>query len=343
MREWYWSANDLLSKGAMFNFAIGGRGTGKTFDAKYRLIKRAIKKDRRFIYLRRYDSEFEDREKFFSDVKKKFPGYEFQVIGNTGYVRKDLRDQNDKPVYKWKPCVYFVRLATTIGKKGVPYDDVDYIVFDEFIIDKGSLHYLQNEVKTFLDFYNTVDRFNDRVKVLFLANSVSIMNPYFLAWHLNPRRGKRFIRASKNYICVEYIDSEQYREHVDSTRFGQFIKGTDYYDYAVSNQFHDDNDQFIEKKTSLAKFYFAFKFDDTTMGVWVDYTTGMYYISKKYPPNTLIYALTKDDMRPNLVMVERSGYLMKSLRQMYMLGNVRFENSKMRQYFIDVLDYLNVR
>lgn len=343
MRDWYWSADELLTKNAMFNFAIGGRGTGKTFDAKYRLIKKAIKNNRHFIYLRRYDTEFEDKDKFFSDVAVKFPGYEFKVEGMTGYFRRDERDKEGNPIHKWKPCVYLVRLATTISKKGVPYPDVDYIVFDEFIIDKGSLHYLQNEVRTFLDFYNTVDRYNDRVKVLFLANSVSIMNPYFLAWHITPRKETRFVKAAKGYLCVEYIDSENYRKHVDSTRFGQFIKGTEYYDYAVSNRFHDDNSLFIEKKTSEAKFYFAFKFDQTVFGVWVDYKTGIYYLSKKYPNNTLIYALTKDDMQPNLVMIERSGYLMKSLKQMYMLGNIRYETPKMRQYFIDVLDYLNVR
>ena len=45
MRKQYWSANDLLNKDAMFNFTIGGYGTGKAFDDKHRFIKKGIKKE----------------------------------------------------------------------------------------------------------------------------------------------------------------------------------------------------------------------------------------------------------------------------------------------------------
>lgn len=336
----YWDGHELLTRNAMFNFAIGGRGTGKTFFAKRSRIKHFLKTGKQFIYLRRYKPEFEDRSLFFEDVAQEFPSHEFKVEGMKGYVRKQT-DEEKKP--KWRLMCMFVTLANALTKKSVPYPDVDMIVFDEFIIDKGHIHYLTNEVKAFYDFYNTVDRFQDRVKVLFLANSVSVVNPYFIAFHLKPRKETRFILAHKGYMCCELIDSSRFQAHVDETRFGKMIKGTSYYDYAVGNVFNDDNDLFIAKKPPEAIFFYAIKFDERTIGVWVDYSEGNYYITKKAPKNSVCYALTKRDMEPNLLMIEKSNIMLKCLRKLYMQGSVFFDSVQTREFFNNVLDYLNLR
>lgn len=337
----YWSGHDLLTHNAMFNFVIGGRGTGKTYDSLKTRIRHFIKTGKQFIYLRRYKTEFSDKQEFFNAVKDEFPGWEFKVDGMRGYMRHAVED-DEKPE-KWRLVVFFITLANALTKKGVPYPDVDYIVFDEFIIDKGNLHYLTNEVRQFQDFYNTVDRFQDRVKVLFLANAVSVVNPYFIAYRLKPRKGKRFLKAHDGYMMVERIDNKKFRQHVDNTRFGKMIKGTSYYDYAVGNEFHDDHDRFIAKKTPEAKFYYALKFDDRTVGIWVDYNDGCYYVCTKYPENCLTYVLTKSDMQPNLLMIDKTSVLLKSVRKLYMQGSVFFDKVTTREFFNDVLDYLNIR
>lgn len=339
-KSMYWSSHDLLSRNAMFSFAIGGRGTGKTYDFKRTRIKHFIKTHKQFIYLRRYKSEFDDRTEFFKDVAWEFPDYEFKVEGMKGYIRKNKGEKNDLP---WEICCFFITLSNAITKKSVPYPDVDYIGFDEFIIDKGHIHYLTNEVKAFQDFYNTVDRFQDRVKVLFMANSISIVNPYFLAYHIKPRKGGKFWASKDGFVCVEIINSEEFVKHVDKTRFGQFIKGTAYYDYAVSNTFADDTDTFIAKKSETAQFYFAIKFDNKIVGVWVDYNEGIYYVSSKYPKDAIVYALTKADMEPNILMIEKTSVLLKGVRKLYMIGSVYFDSIETREFFNNVFDYINLR
>lgn len=336
----YWSGHDLLTRNAMFNFVIGGRGTGKTYDSKKTRIKHFIKTGKQFIYLRRYKSEFDDRAEFFNDIVGEFPQWEFKVEGMKGYMRHLVED--GKKPEKWRLVVFFVTLANALTKKSVPYPDVDFIVFDEFIIDKGSLHYLPHELKAFQDFYNTVDRFQDRVKVLFLANAVALTNPYFIGFRLKPRKGARFLNAHGGYMCVETVQSDKFRAHVDSTRFGRMIKGTSYYDYAVGNTFHDDNDRFIAKKTKSSKFYFALMFDGRTVGVWVDYAEGVYYICGKYPKDALTYVLTKADMQPNLLMIEKSCMLLKSVRKLYMQGSVYFDTVETREFFNDVFAYIGL-
>jgi len=333
----YWDGHDLMTRNAMFNFVIGGRGTGKTYWTKRHCIKQFLKRKHEFIYLRRYKSELEDKDKFFSDVAWEFPDHEFRIEGQKGQIRKCGDD------HEWKTMCYFIRLSTTVTKKSVPYPDVHTIIYDEFIIDRGHIHYLAQEVKQFLDFYNTVDRFSDRVKVLFLANSVSIVNPYFITFKLRPRKGNRFFSADNGYHLVEYIDSAKFKAHVDSTRFGRMIAGTNYYNYAVSNRFADDNDLFIAKKTPNSKFFFAIKFDSKVMGIWVDYNTGFYYVSAKYPKGDLIYTLTKADHEPNLLMLERSNAMIKGVRKMFMLGCVRFDSVTTREQFSIVLDYINLK
>lgn len=336
----YWDCHDLLTRNGMFNFAIGGRGTGKTYDAKYKRIRHFLKTGKRFIYLRRYKTEFEDKDKFFADIVDNFPEHEFDVRGMTGFIRP-ASDEEKNP-HKWEPLCYFVTLANALTKKSVPYPDVDMIIFDEFIIDKGSLHYCSNEVKQFLDFYNTVDRFEDRCRVLFLANAVTLTNPYFIYWRLKPRKEKRFCSAAGGTVVCEMVQSEKFRAKVDKTKFGQLIKGTAYYDYAVGNSFRDDNNAFIARKTEEAQFYYAIKFDGRSVGVWVDYDEGNYYVCGKIPKNARVITLTKDDMQPNLVMIERNSIYMRSLKRMYMQGSVFFDSIETREFTHSILSYLGL-
>lgn len=67
--------------------------------------------------------------------------------------------------------------------KSSSYEKVDTIIFDEFLIDKGSYHYLQNEVTQLLDVIETVARLRD-IRVIFLGNAISITNPYFNYFNL---------------------------------------------------------------------------------------------------------------------------------------------------------------
>lgn len=336
----YWDCHDLLTRNALFSFAIGGRGTGKTYDAKYKRIRHYIKTGKRFIYLRRYKTEFDDRGKFFADIVDNFPDYEFDVRGMTGYIRRASSDE--KNANKWEPLCYFVTLANALTKKSVAYPDVDMIIFDEFIIDKGHIHYMPNEVRQFLDFFNTVDRFEDRCRVLFLANAVTLTNPYFLYWKIRPRKDRRFYTVKGGSIVCEMVQSAKFQAKVDNTRFGRLIKGTAYYDYAVGNTFHDDNNRFISKKTEDAQFHYALRFDGRTVGVWIDYRTGIYYACAKIPKDAYIIVLTREDMEPNLLMIEKNNVLMKALRKLYMQGRLYFDTIETREFVHNILDYLGI-
>lgn len=337
----YWNSSRLMTLNAMYNMAVGGRGVGKTYDAKKKCIKRWIKKKEQFIYLRRYESETEDRHKLFDDVAREFPGWEFRVYGMRMQIRK-ASNKEKKSGKGWRDMGLIVVLSKALTKKSVPLPLVTWIIYDEFIIDKGNIRYIHNEVEKFLDFYNTVDRFEDRVRVLFLANAVTITNPYFLYWGLRPKKNS-IIRASDGYIALEMIDSRNFRKKVDESRFGKMIRSTKYYDYAVSNVFIDDTNDFLAKKSPDAKYWCSLRFDGEEFNIWVDYADFVYYLCKKKPSDALIYVLTRDDHTPDTVMIAKSSGIMKSIVKSFATGALFFETKRIRAAFMDMAAFLGYR
>ena len=75
------------------------------------------------------------------------------------------------------------------------------IIFDEFIIDKGRITYLNGEVQLFLDMIETIARTRDDVRVLMISNAISSINPYFLYFNVYPHDGDKFI--CKDQVVVE--------------------------------------------------------------------------------------------------------------------------------------------
>lgn len=336
--EDYWHADDILSRNAMFNMVIGGRGCGKTYDCVRRCIRRARRSyaltgcAEQFIYLRRYKSELDDRKLFFSAVKHEFPTLEFKVEGWSGYFRKAGNDDAE-----WIALCHFIPLSTALTKKSVPYPDVKTIVFDEFIIDKGAIRYLPNECKCFLDFYNTVDRFEDRVRVLMLANAVSVANPYFFYYDIRPRDGARFQRYMDGYLIVENVKADNYAKTVAQTRFGKMIANTSYYDYAVDNKYADDDEKLIMSKTERATYSYGIRWGDKVLGVWIDSSAGLYFVTERTVEDVKPFVLVKEDMQPNSIMLDRTHPLLRGLRKVFTYGIVRFDSVRTRALFFDIM------
>ena len=62
----YYNADELWSRNSVFNYVIGTRGDGKTYDAKKRMVKLWLNKRKESIYLRRYKSELKKLIRFLT-------------------------------------------------------------------------------------------------------------------------------------------------------------------------------------------------------------------------------------------------------------------------------------
>jgi hypothetical protein len=324
---WY-DKSRLLSYNKLFNFILGPRGDGKSYDMKKWCIKDFKKTGAQFIVIRRFKEELDDTAKaYFDDIRQEFPEDKLEVKGKQVYINDMIAG-------------YFIPLSTSMKKKSVPYPLVNKIIYEEFIIDKGTLRYLPREVDTFLEFYETVARLRDNVRAVFVANAITIVNPYFLYWNIKPNTSKKF--TVTDHVAIELIKDNEYTQAKLNTRFGQMLQGTAYGKYALEGKFLRDNDVFIAKKTAKSEFMLGMKYNGTMYGFWVDYAAGFIYVNTQFDPSSYqLYAITKDDHEPNLLLIKSLSTCKPMQRIVYAFqhGLIRFTDMQIKNQFYEFIGY----
>lgn len=326
---WY-DKQQLLSHNKIMNMVLSNRGGGKTFHMTRWGIDDFKKSGRQCVWVRRYGTEIDEmllNGKFFDAVREYYPNDELTIDGNTGLVNG-------------KVAFYFIALSTSRQLKSNNYPFVNKIIFDEFIIDKGRITYLKNEVEVFLDLYETVARTRDNVRAVLLANSVTVVNPYFLFWNIKPNPQKRF--TVQGQVCVEFFTDSDFVEMKKRSRFGQLIQGTRYGEYAIDNKFLLDNNTFIEEKTPESEFLLGMKYNGIMYGFWVDYNVGRIFVNRQYDPSSYsLYCLNKDDHEMNLLLIKSLGDSKRLQRIVYAFRNglLRFADMQVKNQFYEYIGY----
>lgn len=341
----FYSYSRLLSYNAIYNFAVGGRGVGKTYGWQKKVTKDAIRTFEKnpelidqFIYVRRYKEELKlARDTFFAAVYVEFPDYDFKVQGF--YALMSPASERDVKKRPWHVIGYFIELSRAQSYKSVAFPLVKTIGFDEFIIEKSATHYLPNEAVIFNNFYSTVDRYKDKTRVFFMANSVSITNPYFLEWDINPNNSDKngFVKSHDGFMVAHFIDSEEFNKEVYQTKFGKFIQGSDYAEYAVGNQFSDNHSGLLRDKGERARYMFTLETTAGTFSIWFDIVTAEYFCQGKRPrgDETMI-TLIQDQMDEGKTLMRTSDDAMSRLRTAFNHGRVWFDTAKTRNSFLEI-------
>lgn len=329
----FYSYQKVLSYNALLNFIIGERGVGKSYGAKVYVANRFIKKGKQFVYLRRYKTELQQ-----AMMKKGTPIFFDQIKNDSAVKGHKLSNKNDVMYIDDKLAGFAMPLSIANILKSATYEDVDTIIFDEFIIDKGNYHYLSNEVIQMLDVIETVARLRD-IKVFFLGNAISITNPYFTFFNLSLPYNSDIKTFKDGLILVNYIKNLKYREVKKSTRFGKLIEGTEYGKYAIDNEFLRDSKSFIKKKSKDSKFYFIIVIGGKYYGVWCDYKEGFMYISNDYDPNCpVLFSLNPDDHNETTLLIRcRTSPFFKSVIEHYRLARLCFENQNIKNVVMEIL------
>lgn len=326
---WYDKAQ-LLSHNKIMNMVLSNRGGGKTFHFTRWGIDDFKKNGAQCVWVRRYQTEIDEmllNGKFFDAVREYYPNDELKVEGNLGLVNGEV-------------AFYFIALSTSRQLKSNNYPHVNKIIFDEFIIDKGRVTYLKAEVEVFLDLYETVARMRDNVRAVLLANSITIVNPYFLFWNIKPDTRRRF--TVQGQVCVELFTDADFIEQKKKTRFGQLVNNTRYGDYAIDNKWLLDKDTFIEEKTARAEFMLGMKYNGIMYGFWVDYSKGLIYANKLYDPSSYsLYCLTRDDHEANLLLIKSLSESKRVQRIVFAFRNglLRFSDMQVKNQVYEFIGY----
>ena len=337
----YYSPERILSYNALLNLIIGERGVGKTYSFKTFAVKRFLNKGKQFAYIRRYDTDLEasvgssNDNKFFEQIKNEFPESTFK-ISKSKKVRKLFIDN--------KICGYALPLSAADSLKSSSYENVDIIIYDEFMLKEGSTqHYLRNEPEIILDLIETIGRLRD-IRVYCLGNAISSTCPLMSYFDLTLPYNTDIKLFKDNTIAVEYIKNEKYREVKKASRFGKLIDGTKYGKYAIDNEFLTDSKAFIRKKDKNAKFYFILYVNGKEYGIWRDFKNQVIYVSKDIDPNCPIkFAINEEDHNESTIFAKvRSNFWFKQLINHYRLARLCFENQTVKNIFMQELNrYLN--
>lgn len=332
----FYSYEKVLSYGAILNIIIGERGVGKTYGSKVYVIKRFLKKHKKFVYLRRYESDLEAsvgnniEEKFFEQVHKEFPNSEFKIVKH-----KKVRSL----IIDGQVCGYAMPLSASASLKSSTYEDVDTIIYDEFQLKNGSgQHYLRNEPEIILDMIETIGRLR-KIKVFLLGNAISSTSPIMNYFNLTLPYNSDIKLFKDGLILVNYIKNEKYREVKKQTDFGKLIEGTKYGEYAIDNVMLTDSKAFIKKKSEGCHFYFTFVLNYSDYGVWINYNEESMYISKNVDPNCpMKLTINNDDHSESTLLVKaRVNPYLKNVINYYRSGHLYFESQQLKNIFLTEL------
>lgn len=347
----YYNKDRLFSYNEFLNISISERGLGKTTSAKFWCIDDFIKNNKRFVWLRRYNSELSGDRKakiegcvktWFDKIRQYYPNHKLEIKGSHAYI-----DDKDAGV--------FVALSTSQSMKSVDFPDVNKIIFDEFIIKEGKgLTYLGDEVNTFLDLISTVLRpivdengiEHQPGKVWLMANAITFASDYFFYWNIKPFPSSdnhpTYYHDKEHGIVVEQCTNKIYREAVRKTKFGKLIRGTRYENYAIDNKYLQDNSDFVGKKSQEAKMLFNVRYEGQEWGIYAD--AYNVYITWRIDKTRPFYVFTKQDHTLNSVLIKNArGTLFEVLVKNYQLGLVKCENTQIAKKFVDFMKLFIVK
>ena len=154
------------------------------------------------------------------------------------------------------------------------------------------------------------------------------------------KNGKYIWKHPTRPILVEDVRNEAFIDQKKNTEFGALIDGTKYADYSINNKFLLDDDTFLEKKSTKARYYFTFIYKDKPFGVWYSVNEGRMWVSTDIDPSfPITYSATIKDHQPNTMLFkgQPQNSRLRIFINNFKLGNVYFETIDVKNMSYEVL------
>lgn len=235
-----------------FNFIIGGRGGGKTYGA----VKMLDEMGEKGIWMRRTQTEMDlimagkesislnPFKKYGEDTGKYFDVYKInKLVGVFG------KGEHMEPDFDFMG--YMVALSTVSSIRGFDANEIDDLIFDEFIPESHK-HKMAGEAEAFLNAYETINRNRemsgrDALRAFLLSNSNQLAHPLLNYLGLdnviqNMKRKKKQLHIDTERGILVYIPrQEAYVEKKRNTAIASLTSGTKFYEMAFENEFAYDD------------------------------------------------------------------------------------------------------
>lgn len=326
----------IFTEHRRYFFIEGPRETGKTYTGQKVLLEWCIKNNRELGYLFRTRDEMEDNgaiDALTKCLENEFPDIAFIGKGKDIYIG----DMDDKGVIKNQKLLVrgFALAQAKKRNKKKPVPKVDFLIFDEFMLEKEEesayIHGF-NEPDWLISLAQSIDRGEDRLKIILFGNNTTYYNPY----HLHPVFEKLFmgipekgeIRRTPTALFWRYEPTPELREAILKTQFAQSFEGTAYGDYAIDGEYQDDVVG-VKKLPAGAKCKFGLRCEGQTLYVHEGYNEDLrtLWLSEKGDKELSVYAVRGNDITPDIEDFRNSEWY-TVFNFFYNKGRVLFSDQK---------------
>ena len=191
------------------------------------------------------------------------------------------------------------------------------IIFDEFIIETGTIHYLEGRGQSTPSISTHGGQVSGPDTGTHAVQRHLHHEPVLHQMaHQHPTPG-RVHHHGDGFVAAQFVDSQRFASQVATTRFGKFVTDFDeeYADYSIDNTFADNTGQFVQRKTGTAKYMFTVKTDLGTLPVW-DGLEGYLFLPAEEPRVEKVYNTNKMTLREGEVLVSYCDKIAEMLRRL---------------------------
>lgn len=333
------SLQDLRGERPELYLCTSNRSAGKTTWFGRLLVNRFKKKGEKFMLLYRFNYELDDcANKFFKDIGSLFfPEDTMTSKRCASGIYHELFLGEDS-------CGYAVSInsADQLKKYSHFFSDTASMLFDEFQSETN--HYCSDEVKKFISIHTSVARGGGKqvryVPVYMLSNTVSILNPYYVALGISERLNKetKFLKGNGFVLEQGFVDSAASAQKLSA--FNTAFAGDDYVAYATQNVYLNDNLSFIEKPEGTSRYLCTIRYKGKDYAIREYPEGGVIYCDDR-PDSTYKYRITTttEDHQINYVMLKRNDLFLANMRYYFEKGCFRFKNLQCKEALMSTLSY----
>lgn len=340
------SLKDINGKDPQLYFICGNRGPGKTFAVKHYFLKRYLNYGEKFIILRREVQELDGcASNFFKDISIKFPEYDmYDKAVNKGQYFELYLKKKDEVGENCGQCVGYciaINSSNKIRTLAPNFTDAERIFLDEFQAEDG--RYVGKEITKFISILTSISRGHGKtyryVPAFLCSNNVSIVNPYFTAFHVKPDTCTHFLKG-KGWV-YEQVQGKAAAKAIEESPLGALIEGSEYADYALGGKYLSDNNGFIEEVHGDRLSVCTVICDGVKYGIWSikegEYT-GMYYVNHKINENERnVLTFSIADHKPGSLLTISGSIVVKNLKAMFNDGYMYFDDQESKNMLVEMI------
>lgn len=339
----------LLSYNALWYFLNTVRNIGKTWSIERMAWRRAEKKGKKCIYVRRFKKEANESAQAFyssSDLLK-FCGNitEYDPATKKGNFKRKGKTFYIKRNKKWTWFLKIMSLAEFRKMRSSDDVDCDLIFYDEYTTTPRELNrYFGNEVEDFIDLTISICR-QHPIRVIFCGNNESVVNPYFNYFKIPelPRKfeGVKKYRSGTIIVYQRNTPTKQSKQSQFMKKLQTMLKDTAYGAFL----FDGANKQQLARKwykvPREAITYINFKWK--AKYIRVSTHAGFYYVDNRVNVREYVFVDEIDDTSDKQYQLNKSAdkAFFKPLIMAISNNIVRYESESVYREFQPIMKWLS--